>query len=59
MDKCRRYWTRYTNTMTLSRSVTDPSKRRVLIREAYIWLQRYFDAEEQELARRSIVLAQR
>jgi hypothetical protein len=59
MDKCRRYWTRYTNTMTLSRQVTDPSKRRVLIREAYVWLQRYFDAEEQELARRSIVLAQR
>jgi hypothetical protein len=59
MDKCRRYWTRYTITMTLSRRVADPSKRRVLIREAYIWLQRYFDAEEQELARRSIVLAQR
>jgi hypothetical protein len=59
MDKCRRYWIRYTNTMRLSRQVTDPSKRRVLISEAYIWLQRYFDAEEQELARRSIVLAQR
>jgi hypothetical protein len=59
MDKCRRYWTRYTNTMRLSRQVTDPSKRRVLIREAYFWLQRYFDAEEQELARRSIVLVQR
>jgi hypothetical protein len=59
MDKCRRYWTRYTITLTLSRKVTDPSKRRVLIREAYVWLQRYFDAEEQELARRSIVLAQR
>jgi hypothetical protein len=43
----------------LSRKVTDPSKRRVLIREAYVWLQRYFDAEEQELARRSIVLVQR
>jgi hypothetical protein len=59
MDKCRRYWTRYTNTMTLSRKVTESSKRRVLIREAYIWLQRYFDAEEQELVRRSIVLARR
>ena len=59
MDKCRRYWTGYLNAMTLSRQVADPSKRRVLIREAYIWLQRYFDAEEQELARRRIVLAQR
>jgi hypothetical protein len=47
------------NTMALSRQVADPSKRRVLVREAYIWLQRYFDAEEQELARRRVVLAQR
>jgi hypothetical protein len=47
------------NAMILSRQVTDPSKRSVLIREAYISLQRYFDAEEQELARRRIVLAQR
>jgi hypothetical protein len=59
MDKCRRYWTRYMNAMILSRQVPDPSKRSLLIREAYIWLQRYFDAEEQELARRRIVFAQR
>jgi hypothetical protein len=59
MDKCTRYWARYMNTMVLSRQIADPSKRRVLVREAYIWLQRYFDAEERELARRRIVLAQR
>lgn len=59
MYKCTRYWDRYMNTMALSRQVADASKRRVLVREAYIWLQRYFDAEEQELARRRVVLAQR
>jgi hypothetical protein len=52
MDKCTRYWARYMNRMALSRRVTDPAKRRILIREGYIWLQRYFDAEEQELVRR-------
>jgi hypothetical protein len=45
--------------MVLSRKVTDPAKRRALVREAYIWLQRYFDAEERELARRRVPLAQR
>jgi len=59
MYKCTRYWTRYMNTMELSRQVTDPSKRRALIREAYIWLERYFDAEERELARRRVVSVQR
>lgn len=59
MDKCTRYWARYMNTMVLSRKVTDPAKRRALVREAYIWLQRYFDAEERELARRRVPLAQR
>jgi hypothetical protein len=47
------------HTMALSRQATDLSRRKVLIREAYIWLQRYFDAEERELARRRVVLVQR
>ncbi|WP_262297657.1 hypothetical protein [Microvirga sesbaniae] len=59
MDRCTRYWARYMDTMALSRRAMDPSQRRALIRQAYIWLQRYFDAEERELARRSIVAAQR
>ncbi|MEE1613494.1 hypothetical protein [Microvirga sp. CF3016] len=59
MDKCSRCWARYMYTMALSRQVTDLSKRRALIREAYIWLQRYFDAEEHELSRRRSVLVQR
>lgn len=59
MYKCTRYWARYMNTMALSRRAMDPSKRRALVREAYIWLERYFDAEEQELARRRIVTVQR
>ena len=59
MDRCTRYWARYMYTMALSRQVVDLSKRRALIREAYIWLQRYFDAEERELARRYVVPAQR
>lgn len=59
MDKCSRCWARYMYTMALSRQVTDLSKRRALIREAYIWLQRYFDAEEHELSRRRSMLVQR
>jgi len=59
MDKCTRYWARYMHSMALSRQAADPSRRKVLIREAYIWLQRYFDAEERELARRRVALVQR
>jgi len=59
MDKCSHCWRRYMDAMTLSRQVANPSKRRILTREAYIWLQRYFDAEERELARRWHLLAQR
>lgn len=59
MYKCTRYWARYMNTMALSRQMTDPAKRRALVREAYIWLERYFDAEEHELARRRVVSVQR
>ena len=47
------------NTMALSRQMRDPAKRRALVREAYIWLERYFDAEERELARRRVVPVQK
>jgi hypothetical protein len=59
MDQCSHCWRRYMHAMALSRQISDPSKRRVLIRAAYIWLQRYFDAEDRELARRWDLLAQR
>ncbi|MBQ0821775.1 hypothetical protein HPT29_010045 [Microvirga terrae] len=59
MDRCTRYWARYMDAMALSRQARDPAERRALIRQAYIWLQRYFEAEERELARRYIVAAQR
>jgi hypothetical protein len=39
--------------MKLSRQTSDPSRRKALIREAYIWLQRYFEAEDSEVARMS------
>jgi hypothetical protein len=38
--------------MALSRHVDDAQKRRTLIRTAYVWLNRYFDAEDREIARR-------
>lgn len=59
MDKCSHCWSRYMNAMARSRQVADAPRRRVLIREAYIWLQRYFDAEDRELARRCRLLPQR
>jgi hypothetical protein len=36
--------------MVLSREASDPSISKTLIREAYTWLQRYFDAEDQAMA---------
>jgi hypothetical protein len=37
--------------MILSAQTPDPYTRKALIREAYRWLQRYFDAEDREVAR--------
>ena len=59
MYKCTCYWNRYMHTMALSRQMTDPLRRQALVREAYNWLQWYFDAEDQELSRRRAVLSQR
>ena len=52
MNECSHCWSRYMHAMALSRQLPNASLRRVLIREAYTWLQRYFDAEEREIARR-------
>jgi hypothetical protein len=38
--------------MMLAGRRPDPSVRRTLIQEAFVWLDRYFDAEDIELARR-------
>lgn len=59
MDKCMHCWSRYMDAMLLSRQIPDPAMRKVLAREAYIWLQRYFDAEDRELARRRQMLVRR
>jgi hypothetical protein len=52
MNDCSRCWTYHMEAMALSRHVGDPQKRRTLIRTAYVWLNRYFDAEDREIARR-------
>ena len=49
MNDCARCWTNYMEAMELSRRVDDPRRRRALIRTAYIWLNRYFDAEDREV----------
>ncbi len=53
MDACSHCWSRYMEAMELSRRISDRMARRLLVREAYVWLQRYFDAEDREVARRA------
>jgi hypothetical protein len=52
MNNCIYCWSRYMRSMTLARRHPDPSVRRALIQDAFEWLDRYFDAEDIELARR-------
>ena len=52
MNDCARCWMSYMEAMALSRHVDDPHRRRALIRTAYVWLNRYFEAEDREIARR-------
>jgi hypothetical protein len=52
MNDCSHCWERYMDATALSHQTRDPKARGALIRTAYTWLQRYFDAEERELARR-------
>jgi hypothetical protein len=52
MKHCTHSWSRYMDAMQLSRCARDPKTRRTLVREAYTWLHRYFEAEDRELARR-------
>ena len=51
MSACSYCWSYHMDAMMLSRQTSDPSRRKALIREAYTWLQRYFDAEDSEVAR--------
>lgn len=57
MDTCFHCWSRYMDAMMLSQRTSDPSVRKALIREAYTWLHRYFDAEDYEIARRERLAA--
>jgi hypothetical protein len=52
MKSCIVCWARYMRAMNAARRNPDPSVRRALIRDAFEWLDRYFDAEDIELARR-------
>ena len=59
MNDCSRCWMYYMEAMALSRHVNDPQERRTLIRTAYVWLNRYFDAEHREVARRERLMETR
>jgi hypothetical protein len=52
MNNCTYCWSRYMRAMMLAGRHPDPSVRRALIQDAFEWLDRYFDAEDIELARR-------
>ncbi len=57
MDACSHCWSRYMEAMELSRRTSDRMASRLLVREAYVWLQRYFDAEDREVMRRERLAA--
>ena len=57
MNACSYCWSCYMDAMVLSGQTRDPSMRKALIREAYKWLQRYFDAEDREINRREHLAA--
>ena len=57
MEQCSHCWSRYTEAMMLSRKARDLAARKTLVREAYTWLNRYFDAEDREMARRERLTA--
>ncbi len=57
MDACSHCWSRYMEAMDLSRRISDRMAHRLLVREAYVWLQRYFEAEDREVARRARLAA--
>ena len=57
MDACSHCWSRYMEAMELSRRTSVRSASGLLVREAYVWLQRYFDAEDREVMRRERLAA--
>ncbi len=57
MNECTRCWTLYMEAMALSRHAKDPRMRRMLIRTAYLWLDRYFDAEDRQVGQLQLLSA--
>jgi len=57
MNVCSHCWSRYMDAMRLSRQASDPALRKALIRVAYTWLHRYFDAEDREMTRQQRFVA--
>ncbi len=57
MNTCSHCWSRYMEAMELSRRTADRLARNLLVREAYVRLQRYFDAEDREVMRRERLAA--
>jgi hypothetical protein len=53
MNACSHCWSRYMDAMALSRQTSNPTTRKTLIRHAYTWLHRYFDAEDRAVMGRS------
>jgi hypothetical protein len=54
MSACSYCWSYYMDAMTLARQTSDRLRRKALIREAYTWLHRYFEAEDSEVARMGV-----
>jgi len=59
MKDCIYCWTRYMEAVALSKQVGDPLRRKSLIRTAYFWLDRYFEAEDHAVARLDRVMTVR
>jgi len=59
MNNCIYCWSCYMRAMRLAGQHPDPSARRALIQDAFVWLDRYFDAEDRELARRENIPVRR
>jgi hypothetical protein len=53
MDDCITIWRKYIRLMREARYCRKTDTRRELVRNAYEWLEVYFDAVERELARKT------
>ena len=57
MNICSHCWSCYMDAMRLSRETSNPSLRKTLIHVAYVWLHRYFKAEDREITRQQGLVA--